>query len=310
MLLIPDQLRQLRGHAPERSLVLPGGVGEQARAHLELEHHEHRGLLLQHREQCDDDLYSGLEDFRVVPTGPAIEQLAKDRHIASELGRHHLDQRLHVVARHGRAQVAEDAQAAAEQLDRHPRALARPRAHRAEDRQHLELRAAMRDDVLRQLDFAQPSLPGDDHDATICERTPTGSFRPWRTGRNCQVCAVDGLVEWPAEHVLHLGNARPFAHRAQLDQPVFGGQRCVLDCAHRGAVGRIVVPGEMDLPLQGQPNRHEVLLQHRRENGYQVRLSLDLDGRHRMKDKLACRVLAGFLVAKDAQRIGLAHQAR
>mmetsp|Transcript_66330 Transcript_66330/g.205726 ORF Transcript_66330/g.205726 Transcript_66330/m.205726 type:complete len:202 (-) Transcript_66330:1761-2366(-) len=180
--LLLHQLAELRGHLPEGLLVREGRPGEEVHAMLELQHDQDRRLPLQRREQRDDGLDGRLEDLAAaVRGGPAAQEVLQDRQAARELGRQHLLQGLAVVngqPARGARQVPEDGHGAPEQLHGHARALTGPRAHGAEDRHHLEVRGAVRHDVLRELDLAQAGGALDHHDAALGEGAARRRLRP------------------------------------------------------------------------------------------------------------------------------------
>mmetsp|Transcript_44432 Transcript_44432/g.117455 ORF Transcript_44432/g.117455 Transcript_44432/m.117455 type:complete len:203 (+) Transcript_44432:852-1460(+) len=189
LLLVLHELGQFGGHPPEDQLVVLCGLGEEARAVLELQHHEHRRLLLQHMEERDHHFHGlKVEDLVHINLGPRLsEQLLHLRQMPDHLRGHDLLESLGVVGRQGVVQMTEDRDRGAQQLRGRARALVGPGAHDTEDGHHLELCRAVRHDVLRELLLAQAGDAFDHDDAAFGEGAARWSTHP-RGGRR------DGLL--------------------------------------------------------------------------------------------------------------------
>mmetsp|Transcript_7189 Transcript_7189/g.20211 ORF Transcript_7189/g.20211 Transcript_7189/m.20211 type:complete len:287 (-) Transcript_7189:1479-2339(-) len=279
---------------------------------LELQDNQDRRLPLEKHEQGNDHFDGRLDDLIVLgcrrdlaDLGVAVDQVAQHGQGALEVGRRDLLERLAVVRRQGGAAVGpahvpEDGHGAAQQLHGHADGLAGPGAHGAEDGHHLELRGAVRHDVLGELDLAEACGALDHHDAALGEGAARRRLGLGRARGDRLVAAVDLAVEAAAQHLLHLQDARPAVDAAELQDLGLAGGHDVLR-RHGRAVHGVVVPGEADLPVEGQAYGRRRDFGHRLEDRDRVGLPLDPDGRQGLVDYLARGVPAGLFVAEDTQ---------
>mmetsp|Transcript_75438 Transcript_75438/g.166898 ORF Transcript_75438/g.166898 Transcript_75438/m.166898 type:complete len:694 (+) Transcript_75438:850-2931(+) len=308
LLFFLHQLGEVLCHLPEDLLVLGDRLWEEACAVLKVEHHQHRSLLLQHGEQCDDYVNGSFENLR-VPSRSAVQELAQHRDAVLELLGHDLVQSRDIVRRHRGVQVAEDANRTPQELHGHPEVLARAWAHRTEDGHHLELRRAVRHNVLGQLDLSQASWSLDHHDAALCEGAPRRCAHPGGRSGNVLLHGMDGLVEGTAQHLHDLADAAPGLDAAELLHLRLHGGHDILVLDFR-AIHGIVVPREADPPVQREAYVGHAFLHDRREDGDWAAFALHLDGRQSLELHLPGRVAAGLLVCEDAKFLGIAHEAR